>query len=67
MEGNASTACRILVDGVPKEWGYDLNLLDPKEVYGVEVYAGPSTIPAQYQSMGRDGFCGVILMWTRPR
>jgi hypothetical protein len=58
---------RVAVDGVPKEWGFDLRLIDPREVYGMEIYAGPSTIPAQYQSMGRDGFCGLILLWTRPR
>jgi hypothetical protein len=58
---------RIFVDGAPKEWGFDLSLLEAREVYGIEVYAGPGTIPAQYQSMGRDGFCGVILIWTRPR
>lgn len=58
---------RVAVDGVPKEWGYDMREIDPKEVYGMEVYAGPSTIPAQYQSMGRDGYCGLILIWTRAR
>lgn len=58
---------RVAVDGVPKEWGFDLNLIDPREVYGMEVYAGPSTIPVQYQSMGRDGYCGLILLWTRSR
>lgn len=58
---------RIAVDGVPKEWGFDLRQIDPREVYGMEIYAGPATIPAQYQSMGRDGFCGLILVWTRPR
>lgn len=58
---------RIVVDGNPKEWGYDLGQLEAKEIYGIEVYAGPSTTPALYQSMGRDGYCGVILIWTRPR
>ena len=61
-----SCVLRIVVDGIPKEWGYDMNLLDPREVYGMEIYAGPSTIPAQYQFMGRDGYCGLILIWTRP-
>ena len=58
---------RIIVDGIPKEWGFDLALIEAKEVYGLEVYAGPGTVPALYQSMGRDGHCGVILIWTRPR
>lgn len=58
---------RIVVDGIPKEWGFDLNSIDPREVYGVEVYSGPATIPAQFQSMGRDGYCGLLLVWTRPR
>ncbi|MBC7896017.1 MAG: hypothetical protein H7066_11440, partial [Cytophagaceae bacterium] len=63
----ANCVLRIFVDGSPKEWGFDLSLLEAKDIYGVEVYAGPGTIPAQYRSMGRDGFCGVILIWTRPR
>ena len=58
---------RVAVDGVPREWGFDLRQIDPREVYGMEIYAGPSTIPVQYQSMGRDGYCGLILIWTRPR
>jgi hypothetical protein len=58
---------RIVVDGIPKEWGFDLAVIEARDVYGIEVYAGPGTVPAQYQSMGRDGFCGLILIWTRPR
>ena len=58
---------RIVVDGVPKEWGFDLNSIDPREVYGVEVYAGPATVPVQYRSMGRDGYCGLVMIWTRER
>lgn len=58
---------RIVVDGNPKEWGYDLSQLEARDIYGIEVYSGPSTIPVLYQSMGRDGYCGLILIWTRPR
>lgn len=58
---------RIVVDGIPKEWGFDLATIEKNDVYGVEVYAGPATLPAQYQSMGRDGFCGLILIWTKAK
>jgi hypothetical protein len=62
-----SCVFRIAVDGIPRECGYDLRELDPKELYGIEVYAGPSTVPAQYQTMARDGYCDLILIWTRAR
>ncbi|MCC6318204.1 MAG: hypothetical protein IT361_10985 [Gemmatimonadaceae bacterium] len=58
---------RIVVDGSAKEWGFDLTTIDRNEVYGIEIYAGPATLPAQYASMGRDGFCGLVMIWTRPR
>jgi hypothetical protein len=37
----------------------------PKELAGIELYLGPSTLPLQYKSTSGGGFCGVILLWTR--
>ncbi len=56
---------RVIVDGQPKETGFPLDLIEANEVYGLEVYQGPSTVPMQYASYGRDANCGVILVWTR--
>jgi hypothetical protein len=37
-------------------------LVLPHEVAGIEVYRGPSEIPAEYQ--GADARCGAIVIWT---
>jgi Carboxypeptidase regulatory-like domain/TonB-dependent Receptor Plug Domain len=59
-------SCRmeLFVDGVrlPERSNTD-DLPPPKEIAGIEVYAGPATIPLQYA--GGRATCGVVLMWTR--
>jgi len=42
-----------------------VNSIPPSEIHGIEVYPGPSTIPAEYASMRRDAACGLIVIWTR--
>jgi hypothetical protein len=37
----------------------------PEEVIALEVYAGSSEIPAQYNSSRFSSRCGVIVIWTR--
>jgi hypothetical protein len=37
----------------------------PEEVIAVEVYAGSSEIPAQFNSSRFNSRCGVIVIWTR--
>ena len=61
----------VYIDGIPRgAWLTDLPT--PKEVAGVEVYAGPASTPLWLPQGGRNGFgppanksCGVILIWTR--
>jgi hypothetical protein len=40
------------------------NYVAPEDVVGVEVYAGSSEVPAQFNS-SRHSRCGVIVIWTR--
>ena len=59
----------VYVDGIPRGAGL-IDLPSPKEVAGVEVYAGPATTPLSLPQGGRIGMvgqksCGVILIWTR--
>ena len=42
---------------------YNSNALLPSDVEGIEVYTGPSQVPAQYNRT--SGLCGVMLIWTR--
>lgn len=74
---------RVAIDGrMLPEARFDLRLLPaPGEIHGIEVFAGPATIPLSMSSQGThstkmlpDGsivtestrtFCGVIAIWTR--
>lgn len=54
----------VFLDNVPLPTPFNLDLLpSPKDLGGIEVYAGPSTTPPQFK--GFDRGCGVILVWTR--
>ena len=45
---------------------FDLRLLPPpNDVYGIEIFAGPSSIPLQYGGVGSGKWCGMIAIWTR--
>jgi hypothetical protein len=59
----------VMVDGIvknPQGDAFDLrDLPRPDEVYGVEVFAGASTIPLQYGGAGSGKWCGMIAVWTR--
>jgi carboxypeptidase family protein len=52
----------------PVSGGTALNrLVQPSEIDGIEIYAGPSEVPAQFNVTGRPGLppgC-VIVIWTR--
>jgi hypothetical protein len=56
---------QVAVDGMAKEWGFAVNSLPPEQIHGIEIYPGPATIPAQYQGLRRDAYCGLIMIWTR--
>ena len=54
----------VFLDNIPLPTPFNLDLLPPpKDLGGIEVYAGPSTVPPQYS--GPDRSCGVILVWTK--
>jgi hypothetical protein len=57
---------RLFVDGtrVTYDAQNDINsVVNPGQVEGIEVFRGPSEIPAQYNDS--NSMCGVILIWTR--
>jgi hypothetical protein len=72
-EFNTTQPCFVLfmVDGVALRKTDDqggVNLQDlphPDEIHGIEVFAGPSTIPLQYGGTGGGKWCGLIAIWTR--
>jgi len=61
------TACwtQVMIDGVLMSTPYDLDMLpSPRDIAGIEVYAGPATLPAAFQGV-LSATCGVIIVWTK--
>jgi hypothetical protein len=55
---------QVYLDQVPLPSPFNLDLLpSPKDLAGIEVYAGASTIPPMFAGYNRG--CGVVLVWTR--
>jgi hypothetical protein len=55
---------QVYLDQVPLPTPFNLDLLpSPRELAGIEVYAGSSTAPPQFAGPNRG--CGVILVWTK--
>jgi Carboxypeptidase regulatory-like domain/TonB-dependent Receptor Plug Domain len=61
----------VMVDGLimspaGNSEAFDLRLLPrPDEIHGVEIFAGPASIPVQYSGVGSGKWCGMIAVWTR--
>ena len=65
-----SRSCPVLfyVNGTPFPVTGDLSInqyVVPEDVIGIEVYAGMSQIPPEFQANLLNARCGVILIWTR--
>jgi hypothetical protein len=57
---------QVYLDQVPLPTPFNLDLLpSPRDLAGIEVYAGSATIPPQFN--GYNHGCGVILVWTKDR
>ena len=77
--GDPSKPCylQVMIDGIPvqpmKEGGPDkvvdlsAYLPPPSDIHGMEVFAGPASIPLKYGGAGSDKWCGLIAIWTRDR
>jgi hypothetical protein len=61
----------VVVNGIPQRpkpgaSAFDLrDLPPPADIYGIEVFAGGSSIPVQYSGTGDGKACGLIAIWTR--
>ena len=63
---NQSCVPLIWIDGMPAVAGYlDPDVFQPNSLAGIEVYAGPSTVPSELMWVRGKGSCGVIALWTR--
>ena len=57
----------VWLDGMSTPAGeFDLDVIESSSIAGVEIYSGPSTIPAEFRTpFGREGCGGAIVIWTR--
>ncbi len=61
--GQAATASP---QGPAVPWPTDLSRLPPPDaIHGIEVFAGPASIPLPYGGSGNGKWCGLIAIWTR--
>lgn len=67
MGGYRVVSCvlRTAVDGQLMPWGTSIDMLDPTQIAGIEIYLGASEIPAELAAGGTDLHCGLIVLWTR--
>jgi len=57
----------VFVDGFPAGAGeFELDMVDPSTIEGVEIYSGIATVPAQFVAPRGEERCGVIALWSRP-
>jgi hypothetical protein len=57
----------VYIDGIRRDlwWGLRLDdLVDPSEIWGIEVYRHGSDIPSELSRMGMIKNCGAIVIWT---
>jgi hypothetical protein len=56
----------VWLDGAPAMAGeFDLDVLTPESVSGIEIYPGPATVPVEFRSTRGLEACGVIVVWSR--
>jgi iron complex outermembrane recepter protein len=54
---------QVFLDGAHVADGFDVNIVPPNSIRGIEVYAGPATTPPQLRSFGT--VCGTVAIWTK--
>jgi TonB family protein len=56
----------VWLDGAPAMAGeFDLDVISPETVSGIEIYPGPATVPVEFRSTRGLEACGVIVVWSR--
>jgi len=54
----------FVYQGLPGELPFDINSIGPSVIAGLEYYVSSASIPAKYNSSGRNS-CGLVVIWTR--
>ena len=67
LTGRGQCRYRFIVDGTRTLADFEMDLVAPYAIEGVEVYNGLSEVPALFRAIADGGppLCGVIAIWTR--
>jgi TonB-dependent receptor-like protein len=65
--GLAPCIMPVAVDGQLKEKSFAVDEISVTDVHGIEVYPGAASLPGEFGSMKPDGWCGLVMIWTRAR
>lgn len=65
--GLAPCIMPVAVDGQLKEKSFAVDEISVTDVHGIEVYPGAASLPAEFGSIKPDGWCGLVMIWTRAR
>ena len=65
--GLAPCVMPVAVDGQLKEKSFSVDEISVSDVHGIEVYPGSGSLPAEFGSIKPDGWCGLVMIWTRSR
>ena len=67
LRGDTPCYMKIMIDGLLQQDAVPnlTKLPSPDEIHGIEVFAGPASIPLQYGGTGSGKWCGLIAIWTR--
>jgi hypothetical protein len=67
--GRRGCGFRYFLDGTRVGAGFEIDDVPVESIEAIEVYAGISTVPADFSALMHEqrGNCGVIVIWTRNR
>lgn len=63
--GNRDCPPQFWMDGLPLDRFFDIDEIEPMDVEAVEIYAGASVTPPQFNGITTNAACGTVAIWTR--
>ena len=68
MRNETGDACpyAVILNDLPMQPDFDLRVVKPEDLVGLEVYNGASSIPPELGgTQGTEPTCGLVVIWTR--
>jgi hypothetical protein len=53
------------VNGFLTDSHFAINSIPPADIFGIEIYDGPASVPPLLNGGGADRYCGLVMIWTR--